>query len=120
MEPAADEVAERLSQQILANWKGKVEGSRVVRLVLSEIAEFGELKAFKQTLREEVDQVEEIWDRSFEGNTAKMDVEIVSSSSGNFVDQLSSLSVHGKPVRVISFTSNVVQLAIGARKGGKK
>jgi hypothetical protein len=116
---AADEVAERLSQQILQNWKGKVEGTRTVRLVVSGLSGYDDLKEFQLALRENVEEVEEVWERSFEARTANLDVEIASSSR-NLADQLSTLSVLGRPVKISSFTSNVVQLSLGTKKGASK
>jgi hypothetical protein len=113
---AAEEVAERLSQQILANWKRKLEGTRMVRLVVSGLGGYDDLKSFKSILREQIEELEEIWERSFESSSAKIDIEIASSSQ-NLAEQLSSLSVQGKSIKITSFTPNVVQLTIGTRKG---
>jgi hypothetical protein len=113
---AAREVAEQLSQQILANWRGKAEGTRTVRLAVSGLGGYDDLRSFKAALREGVEGVEEIWERSFEAGAAKFDVELAPSSS-DLVEALSALSVQGKPVRITSFTSNVVQLTVGTRKG---
>jgi len=116
LQKAATEVAEHISQQVLANWKGKAEGTRMVRLAVSGLGGYDELRSFKAAVREKVEGVEEIWERSFEAGAAKMDLELAPSSA-DLVEALSSLSVQGKPVKITSFTSNVVQLTVGTRKG---
>jgi hypothetical protein len=112
---ASEEAAENVSRQIIANWKGKVEGARTVRLVVSGIDGYEDLKSLKKTVKEQIEEVEEVWERSFEASTARIDLE-VTSSARNLADRLSSLSVHGKPLRITSFTANVVEVTIGKRK----
>jgi hypothetical protein len=114
MGKAAGEAAERVAQQVLASWKGKVDGVRTVRLVVTGVDGYDDLKLFKKSMTDQIEDVEEVWERSFEADTAKMDVEIASSAR-DLADRLSSLSVQGKPVNVTSFTANVVQIALGKR-----
>lgn len=116
LQQAAGEVAEHLAQQILANWRGKAEGTRTVRLAVSGLGSYDDLRSLKAALRERIEGIEEIWERSFEAGAAKMDIEIA-PSSGDLVEALSSLSVQGKPVKITSFTTNVVKLSVGTRKG---
>ncbi|UFS70736.1 flagellar assembly protein T N-terminal domain-containing protein [Geomonas sp. RF6] len=116
---AAEEVAESLSRQILANWKRKVEGTRTVRLVVSGLGGYDDLKSLKTTLKEKVEDLEDIWERGFEGHTANIDLEVTSSSS-SLAEQLSALSVRGQPIEVVSFTPNVLQLTLRSKNGAAK
>jgi hypothetical protein len=112
---AATEVAERLAQRITQNWKGKVEGVRTLKLVVSGLSGYDELKLLRESLKKNIEDVEEIWERSFDAGTAKIDLE-VSGSPQIVTDRLSTLKVNGKQVRVISFTANTVNLTIGSSK----
>lgn len=116
---AAGEVAERLSQQVMANWTAKLEGTRSVRLVVSGLGGYDDLKSFKALLREHVEELEEIFERSFDANTAKLDLELTPSSA-DLADQLSTLSLEGRAFNITSFTPNVIQLTIGTKKRGTK
>ena len=108
LEKAAGECAEKLSRQVVDKWQKRIGGAGMVRLTVSGL-EYRELQEFSLQLKERLDQVEEIYERSFGGDKAKMDLE-VSGNARQLAAELAGMRFSWGGVKVISLSANVIEL----------
>ena len=113
LEKAAAECAEKLQKQIMEKWSKRVGSSGMIRLIASGIA-YEDLNDFMALLKDRFDQVEDIYERSFHDETAKMDLE-VSGSAKQLAADVGSLQFKGGTVKVISLSANVLELKINRK-----
>jgi len=110
---AADECADKLQKQIVEKWKRRVISSGMIKLVASGL-NYDELKEFMAQLKDQLDEVEDIYERGFSGDTARMDVE-VSGSAKDVAASISNMEFKGGIVKVTSLSANVLELHISRK-----
>lgn len=110
LEKAAEECADKLQKQILEKWKRRVIKSGIVKLVASGLS-YEELQEFTALLRDRLDEVEDIYERGFSGDTAKMDLEIIGSAR-DLAAGISNMEFKGGVVKVTSLSANALELQI--------
>ena len=113
LEKAASECADKLQKQIVEKWKRRVISSGMIKLVASGL-NYDELKEFVAQLKDQLDEVEDIYERGFSGNTARMDVE-VSGSAKDIAASISNMEFKGGVVKVTSLSANVLELQISRK-----
>lgn len=113
LKKASAEISDKLNSQILAKWKKRVNGAHAVKLSVSGV-KFDNLKAFREFLKDKLENIEEIYDRSYKDGIAKMDVEI-SGSTKEMAEELSGKKFNNGLLEVTSFTSNIIELKIKPR-----
>ena len=82
----------------------------MVKLVVAGL-DYQQMRDFCAQLRERLDEVEEIYERGFSGDTAKMDLE-VSGSAKQLASELSGMEFKGGTVKITSLSANVIELRI--------
>lgn len=107
---ATEELAEKLHQKIVTKWTNKVTGTRTARLVIKGM-DFVNITKFQDTLREQVGHVEETVERGFKDGVLTLDAEI-NGNARELADELTSTSVDGFKFKVISFTSNTLNIQL--------
>lgn len=110
LEKAAGECADKLQKQILEKWKRRVIKSGIVKLVASGLS-YEELQEFTAFLKDRLDEVEDIYERGFSGDTAKMDLEIIGSAK-DLAAGISNMEFRGGVVKVTSLSANALELQI--------
>jgi len=110
LKKASLEISDKLMSQILAKWKKRVSGIYMIKLMVSGL-KFDRIKEFRQFLKDQTDNIEEIYDRSYKDGVAKLDME-VSGSTRDIAEELSGKKFRGGTIEVKSFTSNVVEITI--------
>lgn len=110
LQKAAGECADKLQKQILEKWKRRVARSGIVKLVASGLT-YDDLREFEDQLREKIDEVEDVFQRGFSGDTAKMDVE-VTGTAGEFASGVSNMEFKGGVAKITSLSANTVELQI--------
>lgn len=113
LERAASECAEKLQKQILEKWKRRVLSSGIVKLVTAGLS-YEELNEFTTLLKDRLDQVEDVYERGFSGNTARMDLE-VSGSAKDLAAEINNMEFKGGVVKVTSLSANALELQISRK-----
>ncbi|MBI5204490.1 MAG: flagellar assembly protein T N-terminal domain-containing protein [Nitrospirae bacterium] len=113
LKKASAEISDKLISQILAKWKKRVSGAHAIKLSVSGV-KFDSMKAFREFLKDKIENVEEIYDRSYKDGIARMDVEI-SGSTKEMAEELSGKKFNNGLLEVMSFTSNVIELKLKPR-----
>lgn len=113
LKKASAEISDKLMSQILAKWKKRVNGAHAVKLSVAGV-KFDSLKAFREFLKDKLENIEEIYDRSYKDGIAKMDVEI-SGSTKEMAEELSGKKFNNGLLEVTSFTSNMIELKLKQR-----
>jgi len=108
LKKASAEMADKLIPQILEKWKKRVTGARIIKLIVSGM-NYENVKAFKEFLRENMEDIEDIYDRSFKDGIATLDVE-VKGSSKELAEFLSNKKFNNGALKVTSYTSNVIKI----------
>ena len=113
LKKASAEISDKLISQILAKWKKRVSGAHAIKLSVSGV-KFDSMKAFREFLKDKIENVEEIYDRSYKDGIARMDVEI-SGNTKEMAEELSGKRFNNGLLEVTSFTSNVIELKLKQR-----
>jgi hypothetical protein len=110
MKKASLEISDKLMSQILAKWEKRVSGIYMIKLTVSGL-KFDRVKEFRQFLKDQIDSIEEIYDRSYKDGVADLDIEI-SGSTGEIAEELSGKKFRGGIIEVKSSTSNVIEIIV--------
>ncbi|HBA88499.1 MAG TPA: hypothetical protein DCZ75_11125 [Geobacter sp.] len=113
LEKAAGELADKLQKQILEKWKRRVLRSGIVKLVASGLT-YEDLREFEAQLRDKIDEVEDVYQRGFSGDTAKMDLEVTGSAK-EIAAGISNMEFKGGVVKITSLSANTVELQISKK-----
>jgi hypothetical protein len=110
IEKASAELAKTLIPKILEQWRKDVQVATTIQIVLSNIS-FVQLKRFKEILKAEIRGVKEVYQRSFQAGTAKLDVEIQTTTE-MLADELTSKQFQGLSFEISGITENRIDLTI--------
>ncbi len=108
IEAASQELAEKLNKQIVAKWKQKVSGTRIVKLIVKNI-EFGDIMKVRELIRERLMHLEETIDRGYKDGVLTLDAE-VSGTAKELAEELTSANMDGFGFKVISYTVNTLNV----------
>ena len=108
IETASREMAEKLNKQIIAKWKQKVSGTRLVKLTIKNI-EFSDTNKVKEFIRERLMHVEETNDRGYRDGTLSLDVES-SGTAKELAEEISNTHMDGFGFKVVSYTVNTLNV----------
>lgn len=116
---ASKELSGKLQQQILAAWNKRLTGLRVLRLAVQGIPHQATLR-FKEGLREQLGQVEEVHDRGFRDNRLRLDLEVTGDTKG-LVEQLSAFRLEKSTLEITGYSAGQIQAKWhgGGVKGGR-
>lgn len=107
---AAQELAEKLHQRIVAKWTSKVTGARTARLVIRGM-DFSDITKFQEMLREQVGHVEETVERGFRDGVLTLDAEI-NGNARELADELTSTGLENYKFKIISFSGNTLNVEL--------
>ncbi len=110
LKKAADDASGQLIRQVTASWQKVVHGNRVVKLVVTGLA-FSDVALLKTMLRERINRVDGIYDRSFSDGTVKLDLD-VKTDSREIAGNLDNVRFKDGILKVTSVTANVIRLTI--------
>jgi hypothetical protein len=96
--------------QILEQWRQDIQVATTVQLMVSNIS-FMQLKTFKTVLKDEIRGVKEVYQRSFQSNIARLDVEIQSTAE-MLADELYTKQFEGFSIEITGMTENRIDLTI--------
>ncbi len=107
---ASKKLIENLNRQILAKWKLKVAGTRLVKLNIKDI-EFSDISKVKELLRERLKNVEETVERGYRDGTLNLDTE-VSGTARELAEELTNTKMDGYVFKIISYTVNTLNVQL--------
>jgi len=80
IEKAGIKLAESMIKQILDQWTVDTSSYADVQILVSGIRNFNDLNNFKKVLREKIRGIQNIFQRDFSGNTARLDIRIAGNA----------------------------------------
>ncbi len=110
LKKAATTAAEQMSDKILAVYSKEVGGTRSVNIVVSGLNKTQFVK-FKDVLRNQVRGIQDLHERSFADNTAKISVD-TKGSAQSLSDELLLKDFGAFGVEVVSSTANSLELKV--------
>jgi hypothetical protein len=108
---AAHQSALRLQQKILERWSGEAGGSARVTMKVSGIPNYKALQEFEGALSTGVRGVRSVQERSADGATAELDLELIGTSH-MLASQLSGRTVKGMAVSVKHVSANELDVQL--------
>lgn len=114
LERAAREASEKMVEQITKKWTVETSGGGLVQLRVRDIGEYSNFVKFKDMVQGQIRGVQAIYQRSLEGGTAVLDVEIKGTAQ-NLADGLANKSLGDTPIKVIGASANTVEVSLGGK-----
>jgi hypothetical protein len=111
---ASAKMAEKMMDDIIKNFQKRVGATTLVQIIISGLSGQEDLRKFKDILKGQVRGIERIYERSFSGNVAKMDVD-VRGSAQSLSAEISRKSFKEFVVKVTSTTWNTVEINLSPR-----
>lgn len=112
IQKAANDMAERLSYQILGKLKKRASGLRTIKITISGLT-YKDIDAFMELLRES-ESLEEVNQRGFTSGILRLDADIITSTK-DFADALNKKRFKKRSMEVTSYTSNAIELKVKTR-----
>jgi hypothetical protein len=114
IERAAQNVSEKLIEQITAKWTGEVSGGQLVQVTIRGLGGMKDLIKIKEFLQSQVRGVQTINQRSFEGGVAVLDVD-AKATAQQIGDELAKKDFGALDLDVTGATANTLDV-VAARK----
>jgi hypothetical protein len=117
---AAAELSDSLNRQMVAAWNKRLTGLRTLRLTVAGLP-FGEIPRIKDSLKEQMGQVEEVHERGYRDRQLRLDLEVTGSTRA-VIDELATVDLGGNRLKISGFSAGHVQSSWSGqgKKGGKK
>ena len=114
LKKASAKISEKMMDDIIKNFRKRVGATTLVQLTVNGLSGYEDLGKFKSMLQGQVRGVERIHDRSFTGNSARMDVDMKGSAQ-SLAEEISRKSFKEFAVRINSVSWNVIDLTVTPR-----
>ena len=114
VEEAAAKSARQMRDDILERWSSELTNTVTIKLLISGLSH-SDLSILKETLKEQVKGLKQIYQRSYTRGAADLDLEIKGNTQG-LADELSAIRVQGKKIRIQETTPNRIEAVIGSKK----
>lgn len=107
---AATRISQKLMDQILRQWQRESGGTRNVALTIKGVS-YAEVRKFRSWLPKYVRGVKSIHQRSMQGDTAELDIDMQGSAQ-NLADELSEKKFIDKTIEVLDLLPNKVNIEL--------
>lgn len=111
---ASLKLADRMADEILKNFQKRVGATTLVQLTVNGLTNHEDLRKFKNLIQTQIRGVDRIFERSFSGSTARMDVDIKGSAQ-SFSEEISRKSFQDFIVKVTASTWNTVEVVVNPK-----
>jgi len=111
LKKASAKISEKMMDDIVKNFQKRVGATTLVQVIVNGLSGPEELRKFKNMLQGQVRGVEGIYERSFTGNVAKIEIDLKGSAQ-TFSDEVGRKSFKEFAVKVLSFTWNTVEINV--------
>lgn len=113
IEKAAQQLADTLIPRILEQWRQEIQTATTIQLMVSNVS-FAQLRTLKAVLSDEIRGVQEVYQRSFQANTARLDVEIQSTTE-QLAEELFAKEFEAFSLDITGMSENRIDLTIQAK-----
>jgi len=114
LKKASAKISDKLMDDIIKNFQKRVGATTLVQITVNGLSGHDDLRKFKSILQGQVRGVEGIYERSFSGNVAKLDVDIKGSAQ-SLADEISRKSFKEFGIKVMSSTWNTIEILLTPR-----
>jgi len=114
LKKASAKISDKMMDDVIKNFQKRVGGTTLVQLTVTGLSGYEDLRKFKNILLGQVRGVEKIYERSFSGNMAKMDVDIKGSAQ-SLSEEISRKTFKELEMKVISSTWNTIVVSVTPR-----
>ncbi len=114
LKKASAKISDKIMDDIIKNFQKRVGGTALVQLTVAGLSGYEDLGKFKNILLGQVRGVEKIYERSFSGKVAKMDVDIKGSAQ-SLAEEISRKTFKEFEMKVISSSWNTVVVSVTPR-----
>jgi hypothetical protein len=111
---ASIKMADKMIDDIIKSFQKRVGATTLVQLTVNGLFNPDDLRKFKNMIQAQVRGIERIYERSFAGNTAKMDVD-VKGSAQSLSEELGRKTFKEFNVKVDSTTWNTIEVTLTAK-----
>ncbi len=115
LKAAAGQAADDLIGRIVDRWSSDVSNAGLIQVTVSGGITYDRLVSLKDAVRGQVTGVKNIYQRTFDGRQAVLDIEFAGGSAQQFADSLSRISFNGFSVTVTGVTQNSVSLEMSGQ-----
>lgn len=110
LKKASLEMTDKMIGQIIAKWKKKAGGEHKVKLIIKGLS-FDKVKGFKEFLKTAIEGLDEIYDRGYRDNIAKLDLE-AGENAKEIAESLSEKKYRDGIIEISSITSNIIEITV--------
>lgn len=114
LKKASAKMAEKMMDDIIKNFQKRVGATTLVQLTVNGLTSQEDLRIFKNLIRNQIRGVEGVYERSFSGGTAKMDIDIKGSAQ-SLSEEIGRKTFKEFTVKVLGSTWNTVEVGVSPR-----
>ncbi|MBM4330481.1 MAG: hypothetical protein FJ117_04500 [Deltaproteobacteria bacterium] len=114
LKKASAKISEKMMDDIINNFQKRVGATTLVQVIVNGLSGHEELRKFKNMLQGQVRGVEGIYERSFSGNVAKIELDIKGSAQ-SLSEEISRKSFKEFAVKVVGTTWNTIEIVVTPR-----
>lgn len=111
LEKASKETAEKIIEQITQKWSSEGTTGGIIQITVKG-ATYSDLTKFKNLLQQRVRGIKSIYQRSFEGGVAVLDIE-AKANAQSLADEISTKDFSPLRINVTGAISNTIEVMIG-------
>ena len=113
LEKAASQLADKITDQILAKFQSEVQGTTSIQMIVVGLRH-KQLIRFKSNMKSKFRKIKSIHQRSYEGNVAILDIKF-NGNTNMMADEISEASFRDFDVQVTSVTPNTVKTRVSQK-----
>lgn len=111
LKKASAKISEKIMDDIIKNFQKRLGATTLVQVIVNGLSGPEDLRKFKNMLQGQVRGVEGIYERSFMGNVAKIEIDLKGSAQ-SFSDEIGRKSFKEFAVKVLGSTWNTVEINV--------
>jgi hypothetical protein len=111
LKKASAKISEKMMDDIIKNFQKRVGATTLVQVIVNGLSGPEDLRKFKNMLQGQVRGVEGIYERSFTGNVAKIEIDLKGSAQ-SLSDEIGRKNFKEFAVKVLSTTWNTIEINV--------
>ncbi len=116
IEETGQKLAQNIVDQVLEKWSFELTNTANIKIMISGLNSFQDLGQFKEELMQSAKGIKNLHQRSFQQNTAELDVEIKGTTLG-LAEDIAAMSLGKNTIRITGITQNKIEAAILSDSG---
>ncbi|MDI6755828.1 MAG: hypothetical protein QME78_15710 [Thermodesulfobacteriota bacterium] len=114
LKKASAKISEKMMDDIIKNFQKRVGATTLVQIIVNGLSSHEDIRKFKNMLQGQVRGVEGVYERSFSGNVAKIELDIKGSAQ-SLSEEISRKSFKEFAVKVVGTTWNTIEIVVTPR-----